>query len=320
MYLCYIDESGTSSIPGNTSHFILAGLSVPIRNWKDCDQGIEVIKRKYGLEDTEIHVAWMLRPYFEQTQIANFDKSDYAQRKYQVESLRKAELLRLQRAGNSNRYRQVKKNYEKTKGYNHLSRDERQKVILEVATCVSQWGFARLFAECIDKVYFDPARSRPPQTIDEQAFEQLISRFARYLQYMAISDPNSSLGLLIHDNNPTVAKKHTEVMKQFYKNGTLWTSLQRIIETPLFVDSQLTSMVQIADVCAYALRRYLENGEEELFNLVFQRADRKDGKVVGVRHFSKAGCTCKICSAHKRATPLSAIPSALRPQKAQPSD
>ena len=30
MYLCYIDESGTSDIPGNTSHFILAGLSLPI--------------------------------------------------------------------------------------------------------------------------------------------------------------------------------------------------------------------------------------------------------------------------------------------------
>ncbi len=29
MFLCYIDESGTSNIPGNTSHFILAGLAIP---------------------------------------------------------------------------------------------------------------------------------------------------------------------------------------------------------------------------------------------------------------------------------------------------
>ena len=33
MYLCYIDESGTSDIPGNTSHLILAGLSLPIWHW-----------------------------------------------------------------------------------------------------------------------------------------------------------------------------------------------------------------------------------------------------------------------------------------------
>jgi len=72
MYLCYIDESGTSDIPGNTSHFILAGLSVPIWHWKDCDKSIEVIKRRYALGSAEIHVAWLLRSYLEQTRIADF--------------------------------------------------------------------------------------------------------------------------------------------------------------------------------------------------------------------------------------------------------
>lgn len=71
------------------------------------------------------------------------------------------------------------------------------------------------------------------------------------------------------------------------------------METPLFVDSTLTSMIQMADVCSYALRRYLENGETVLFDEVFKRADRRGEKAVGVRHFTKATCTCKICQAHK---------------------
>ena len=54
-------------------------------------------------------------------------------------------------------------------------------------------------------------------------------------------------------------------------------------ETPLFVGSELTGMVQVAYLCGYAHRRYLENGEEELFDLVFQRADRKGDIAVGVR-------------------------------------
>jgi hypothetical protein len=37
MYLCYIDESGTSVVPGNTSHFVLAGLSIPIVQWNGGD-------------------------------------------------------------------------------------------------------------------------------------------------------------------------------------------------------------------------------------------------------------------------------------------
>ena len=72
MYLCYIDESGTSGIPGNTSHFILAGLSIPIWRWPDCDAQINAIKKQYNLADTEIHTAWILRAYLEQSKIANF--------------------------------------------------------------------------------------------------------------------------------------------------------------------------------------------------------------------------------------------------------
>lgn len=118
---------------------------------------------------------------------------------------------------------------------------------------------------------------------------------------MGKSSLTPSYGLLIHDNNETVAKRHTELMKKFHQAGTLWTGVKSIVETPLFVDSQLTSMVQIADLCAYALRRYLENNEDEIFSLVFQRADRKDGIAVGVRHFTSPSCLCKICGAHRKA-------------------
>jgi hypothetical protein len=48
MYLCYIDESGTPEIPGNTSHFILAGLSIPIWHWRSADRGITMILRRYA--------------------------------------------------------------------------------------------------------------------------------------------------------------------------------------------------------------------------------------------------------------------------------
>jgi len=103
----------------------------------------------------------------------------------------------------------------------------------------------------------------------------------------------------LRNNNQNVAEKHTKLMKKYYQTGTLWIAVKSIIETPLFVNSQLTSMVQIADVCGYSIRRYLENGEEQLFDLVFQRADNYAGKVVGIRHFTNPSCTCKICHAHR---------------------
>ena len=298
MYLCYIDESGTSEIPGNTTHFILAGFSIPVWHWKDCEREINRIKRGYNIENDEIHIAWMLRNYIEQDHINNFINLNHFERRSEVIKERKKEIFRLQRSGNPKLLKQTKKNFDKTNSYIHLTLQDRKSLINEIASCISNWGFARLFAECIDKVYFDPTRTT--QTIDEQAFEQVVSRFEQYLQYTGRTTTNGNCGLLIHDNNQTISRKHTDLMKRFHQRGTLWTEIQNIIETPLFVDSQLTSMVQIADVCAYALRRYLENGENDLFDLIMQRADRKTDVVVGVRHFTNATCNCKICSMHKR--------------------
>ena len=87
-------------------------------------------------------------------------------------------------------------------------------------------------------------------------------------------------------------------MRTFHKQGTFWTNIDNIIETPLFVSSELTSMIQLADLCSYALRRYIENGETTLFELIYPKGDRKDGKCVGIRHFTEPVCTCEICKNH----------------------
>lgn len=303
MYLCYIDESGTSEIPGNTSHFILAGLSLPISYWRNADREISLVLGRYGLENEEFHTAWIMRKYLEQAKIPDFNHLDWSARRSAVQQYRTRELLRLQGVGKAP-YRQAKKNFEQTKAYIHLTHSERVAAVKDVADTVSAWGYARLFAECIDKVHFDPSRTR--LSVDEQAFEQVVSRFQQYLSHTATTvTPDSTTlrdyGVLIHDNNESVATKHTHLMRQFHQSGTLWTTIDNIIETPLFVDSRLTRMVQMADLCAYALRRYCENQESDLFRRIFLRADRFGGRAVGVRHFAGLSCQCEICEAHRRA-------------------
>lgn len=303
MHLLYVDESGTSEIPGTTSHFILAGISIPVEYWKTFDKEIEVIKTKYGLNNKEMHVGWLLRKYLEQSKIADFETLSYNQRRSAVIRLRTIEILRLQKLRDNAQYFRTKKNYAKTNDYIHLSLDERTKFVEEVSRHVNQWGWVRLFADCIDKTHFDPILKG--HNVDEEAFEQVISRFEHYLQNVAKKKPECC-GLIIHDNNETVSLKHTALMRKFHFSGTEWLKLTHIIETPLFVDSQLTSMIQVADLCAYALRRYLENGEQKLFDLIIKRADKRTGAVVGVRHFTLQPCSCLICAQHKT-TPSTSI-------------
>lgn len=297
-YFCYVDESGVPAIPGNSSHYVLCGISVPIFKWRYCDKTLAQIKKKYGLDGKEIHTGWILRNYLEQGRIPNFEKMDADSRIRAVHTERKKEIYRLQKAGDAKSYKQLRKNYRKTEPYVHLTFDERRAFIEEIATAVSGWSFVRIFAECIDKAHFDAGVAKV--SVDEQALEQLVSRFEHYMSNVENAKPENKVhGVLIHDNNETVAKRHTELMQKFHKRGTLWTKIKHIIETPLFVNSELTGMVQIADMCSFILRRYLENGETTLFNIIEKRFDKAHGKIVGVRHFSDPACDCEICRHHK---------------------
>jgi hypothetical protein len=312
LYCCYIDESGTSEIPGNSSHFVLAGLTLPIYQWKKAERDIDTIKKKYDLLGKEIHTGWLIREYKEQNKIVDFATLSRNDRRSQVTTWRLNELYRLQKGSSANKqYAQIKKNFNKTEDYIHLSFQERKDFVLEVAKTVGSWGFARVFAECVDKSHFSPTIAK--KTLDEHAFEQLVTRFELFLKakgnIRGAKDSNGikNYGMLIHDNNPTVEKKHTELMKRFYQKGTSWAKVENIIETPLFVNSSLTSMIQLTDVCAYAIRRFLEYGETLLFNEIYKRADSKfisgttKSVKVGIRHFASS-CTCVICKDHTQAS------------------
>ena len=293
VYFCYIDESGTPQVPGNTSHYVLCGVTIPVKFWKKCDRSISAIKNKYHLSGAEIHTGWIMRIYLEQSKIPDFDKLSYDDRRREVIKMRKSEIFKVQKSKDTKGLKQLKKNYKHTEPYIHLTRNERMDFLREIADLIGKSSFIRIFAECIDKIFFDPTRAK--QSVDEQALEQLVSRFEHYMSNVS-SKGEKVHGLLVHDNNETVCKKHTALMKQFHKKGTLWTSIKHIVETPLFVDSALTDMIQIADLCSIALRRYLKNGDKDLFDRISPRFDKHKGKLVGVRHYTETSCTCDICT------------------------
>ena len=56
MHLCYLDGSGaTGASGGDTTHFVLAGISIPIWHWRDANREVSHVLGGYGLADTELH-------------------------------------------------------------------------------------------------------------------------------------------------------------------------------------------------------------------------------------------------------------------------
>ncbi len=243
------------------------------------------------LADIEIHTGWMMRRYLEQERIPDFEKLSSEDRKKAVKIERDKDLIRIAGLKTEKQLREAKKNYKKTELYAHLTRSERIEFLKELCDLIGAWGESRLFAYAI---YKEALKGRSHRfTPYEHAFFQVLWKFERFLR----DESTGKMGLLVHDNNETVSKRITEMMYAFHKHGTLFGKIQKIIETPLFVDSSLTGMVQIADLCAYAIRRFCENGETELFNRIHPRVHRKGFKVLGLTHYTgkKSSCSCKIC-------------------------
>ncbi len=305
MYFCYLDESGTPQVTAQTSHFVLLGLAIPAAAWHIKDQRANVIKARYGLKDVEIHTGYVARRFPEQEHIIKFEEMDSIQRRDAMEIERKNSLIKTAALKTGDQLKALKSLYKKSADYVHLTHAQRTQLLRDLADEIGSWNDARLFAEAVDKAAMPPGAD-----IFERAFEQLVTRFHTFLSKREAERVNlggatsakslDNRGLLIEDNNETVAKNITTLMRRFHAQGTLWATVERIIETPLFVDSSLTSMVQMADLCAYATRRFFENGEEDLFDRIFGRFDQAHGKVVGIRHYVGAKpCKCKVCVAHR---------------------
>jgi hypothetical protein len=273
---------------------VLLGLAILADTWKEKDSEVANIKKRFGLEGAEIHTGWLTRRYLDQEKIQDFEKLEWDKRREVVQRAREEFLVKKAALKGPASVQEVRKTFRKTAPYIHLTLSERRNLLGQIANTLAGWDDCLLFAECTDKRSFKGLDPRTPPF--EEAFTQVVTRFHKFLEQL---NPLEH-GLLVQDRNETMARRLTELMRIFHKRGTRWIQeVSLIVETPLFVDSQLTSMVQVADVCAYATRRYVEGDETPLFNRIFPKFNRRSGRLVGARHYvGDRDCRCRICAEH----------------------
>lgn len=272
---------------------MLLGLAIPATTWRDKDAEIAEILNARNLYG-EIHTAWMARMYPEQERIPDFGSLDPEARKRAVLHERKLDLAKAAIRG-PQAVKQLAKNYEKTLAYVHLTHAERLDILRTAADKIGSWGDTVIFADAQRKA----ANTGDADRVLEHAFEQVVTRFHHYLERQSID-----VGLIVQDQNETAARRLTQLARKYHTRGTTYSQVSRLVETPLFVDSRLTSMVQLADLCAYAVRRNFENGETDLLDRIYGRFDRAAGRLVGIRHYTgKQACSCRVCVDHGRPAP-----------------
>jgi hypothetical protein len=290
--LCYCDESGVPEVGANTSHYVLVGVAVPVELWDTKDPMLNAMKAPFGLAGAEIHTAWIARRYVEQEHIVGFEALSRADRRTQVRADHKKAVALALASGQIKKAAKLKREFLRYEPYIHLTRDERFDFLRAAADLLGSWTDVTLFGESVDKTAAlrQPFRTPP----DEAAFEQVVTRYEPWLARQ------NRLGFVVYDRNETVSNRLVALVERFRKRGTLWRSIHHLVEQPFFVESHLTPMIQLADLASYAVRRYCEKSETDLFDRVYPRFHRQGDRVVGLRHFTGRGlaCSCRICLEH----------------------
>lgn len=171
-----------------------------------------------------------------------------------------------------------------------LSQDEARGTIKSVLDVLAHaYDTARAFACVVHKPSFP---NRDPM---EVAFEDLCSRFDRYLQRLRAAG-DRQWGLVILDKSA-----HETTLQQmsvaFRTLGTSWGVIRNLADTPLFVDSRASRVIQLADHVAYAVFRRYQSGDTQYLDRIAAKFDAEDGIVHGLAHkeLGNPNCMCIAC-------------------------
>jgi len=132
------------------------------------------------------------------------------------------------------------------------------------------------------------------------AFEDLCSRFDLHLIRANTGRSSPDRGLLIVDKS-SYESSLQKLAVEFRSTGTRWRRLQYIVDVPLFVDSNASRLVQLADHVAYSVFRRYNAGDTSYLDKFMQRFDASEGEIHGLVHKQtfNQNCMCPACMSRR---------------------
>jgi hypothetical protein len=115
----------------------------------------------------------------------------------------------------------------------------------------------------------------------EHAFEQLASRFDRYLQRLYAKHGDAQRGIIIFDKSSTEQRIQT-LAREFKYSGHTWGKTRNYAEVPVFLDSRASRLIQLADLVAFALFRVYEHQDATFFDVIKHCFDSEGGTEHGL--------------------------------------
>ena len=182
--------------------------------------------------------------------------------------------------------------------WSRLTKDERRASFREVLKVVAKsYDSARVFVCAVHKASFP---NRDPM---EMAFEDVCQRFDLYLKRL-LATGDRQRGLIILDNSSYETSLQT-MARDFRTLGTRFGVIRNLAETPVFIDSKASRLVQVADVVAYAVFRRYDASDTSYFDIISHRFDAEENRIHGLCHLHKNSdpCMCPACMSRRLCRP-----------------
>jgi hypothetical protein len=169
-------------------------------------------------------------------------------------------------------------------------RGRREQMIKDALATFSNAASVRLFAVAVNKL------AVAPEDPIELAFEEICNRFNLFLRRVLNRTGEDQRGLIVMDEN-----RHEQPLqalaRHFRLRGGRWGQFRHLAEVPLFVDSQASRLVQLADLVAYATWRKYEHRDGRFFDDLIPKFDADGGVIHSLVHRRPGGeeCFCPAC-------------------------
>lgn len=151
-----------------------------------------------------------------------------------------------------------------------------------------------LFAVAIHK---ETCKSQLGKDPVEYAYEEICGRFDRNLTTINREHEENHRGLIIMDKT-SYEESLQNLAQRFRKIGARWGNFRNLSEVPMFVDSRMSRIIQLADLVAWATWRRYEKKDTGYLDLILSRfvQEEEGGKIHGLVHFKPSGvCYCPTC-------------------------
>jgi len=151
------------------------------------------------------------------------------------------------------------------KFWRQFPKEERTQAIIDALELIDGKHY-KIFASVVHKEFISPKDSM------KSTFEQLITRFDHFLSRERTYFNNNQRGIVIFDKS----NKEAPIQKlahEFQHIGHESGTLKNMSEVPVFVDSEMTRLIQLADLVAYGLFRYFEKDDDRFYSVIEKKFD-----------------------------------------------